>query len=78
MEVLLGVMEKQPLTASVPLQLGTSTSRQVLSTNAAVSSFSMSSAGFWVHCNDSEMKVCSVEEVCNTQAYILFYTQRSA
>ncbi|KPP65973.1 ubiquitin carboxyl-terminal hydrolase 49-like [Scleropages formosus] len=34
--------------------------------------------GFWVHCNDSEMKVCSVEEVCNTQAYILFYTQRSA
>uniref|UniRef100_A0A8C2XQB5 Ubiquitin carboxyl-terminal hydrolase n=1 Tax=Cyclopterus lumpus TaxID=8103 RepID=A0A8C2XQB5_CYCLU len=32
----------------------------------------------WVHCNDSEMKVCSVEEVCNTQAYILFYTQRSA
>lgn len=36
------------------------------------------STGFWVHCNDSEMKVCSVEEVCNTQAYILFYTQRSA
>lgn len=36
------------------------------------------SSGFWVHCNDSEMKVCSVEEVCNTQAYILFYTQRSA
>uniref|UniRef100_A0A3P8UJS1 Ubiquitin carboxyl-terminal hydrolase n=1 Tax=Cynoglossus semilaevis TaxID=244447 RepID=A0A3P8UJS1_CYNSE len=34
--------------------------------------------GFWVHCNDSQMKVCSVEEVCNTQAYILFYTQRSA
>ncbi|KAF6736514.1 Ubiquitin carboxyl-terminal hydrolase 49 [Oryzias melastigma] len=34
--------------------------------------------GFWVHCNDSEMRVCSVEEVCNTQAYILFYTQRSA
>uniref|UniRef100_A0A3P9H750 Ubiquitin carboxyl-terminal hydrolase n=1 Tax=Oryzias latipes TaxID=8090 RepID=A0A3P9H750_ORYLA len=33
--------------------------------------------GFWVHCNDSEMRVCSVEEVCNTQAYILFYTQRS-
>ncbi|XP_030231134.1 ubiquitin carboxyl-terminal hydrolase 49 [Gadus morhua] len=32
---------------------------------------------FWVHCNDSEMNVCSVEEVCNTQAYILFYTQRS-
>nr|XP_006628671.1 PREDICTED: ubiquitin carboxyl-terminal hydrolase 49 isoform X1 [Lepisosteus oculatus]XP_015198287.1 PREDICTED: ubiquitin carboxyl-terminal hydrolase 49 isoform X1 [Lepisosteus oculatus]XP_015198288.1 PREDICTED: ubiquitin carboxyl-terminal hydrolase 49 isoform X1 [Lepisosteus oculatus]XP_015198289.1 PREDICTED: ubiquitin carboxyl-terminal hydrolase 49 isoform X1 [Lepisosteus oculatus] len=34
--------------------------------------------GFWVHCNDSKMNVCSVEEVCNTQAYILFYTQRSA
>lgn len=39
---------------------------------------SSSSSGFWVHCNDSELKVCSVEEVCNTQAYILFYTQRSA
>ncbi|KAL0154323.1 hypothetical protein M9458_050436 [Cirrhinus mrigala] len=35
-------------------------------------------AGFWVHCNDSEMNVCSVEEVCSTQAYILFYTQRSS
>lgn len=35
-------------------------------------------AGFWVHCNDSEMNVCSVEEVCGTQAYILFYTQRSS
>ncbi|XP_035244094.1 ubiquitin carboxyl-terminal hydrolase 49 [Anguilla anguilla] len=34
--------------------------------------------GFWVHCNDSELNVCSVEEVCSTQAYILFYTQRSA
>uniref|UniRef100_A0A8C1NZU4 Ubiquitin carboxyl-terminal hydrolase n=1 Tax=Cyprinus carpio TaxID=7962 RepID=A0A8C1NZU4_CYPCA len=34
--------------------------------------------GFWVHCNDSEMNVCSVEEVCGTQAYILFYTQRSS
>ncbi|KAG9260730.1 ubiquitin carboxyl-terminal hydrolase 49 [Astyanax mexicanus] len=34
--------------------------------------------GFWVHCNDSEMNVCSVEEVCSTQAYILFYTQRSS
>ncbi|KAJ0068706.1 hypothetical protein NL108_010780, partial [Boleophthalmus pectinirostris] len=40
--------------------------------------FFFSSSGFWVHCNDSDMKVCSVEEVCNTQAYILFYTQRSA
>lgn len=40
--------------------------------------FVFESSGFWVHCNDSEMKVCSVEEVCNTQAYILFYTQRSA
>lgn len=40
--------------------------------------FVFASSGFWVHCNDSEMKVCSVEEVCNTQAYILFYTQRSA
>lgn len=33
-------------------------------------------AGFWVHCNDSKMNVCSVEEVCRAQAYILFYTRR--
>ncbi|XP_028810789.1 ubiquitin carboxyl-terminal hydrolase 44 [Denticeps clupeoides] len=32
--------------------------------------------GFWVHCNDSKLSVCSVEEVCKAQAYILFYTQR--
>uniref|UniRef100_A0A3Q3WK82 Ubiquitin carboxyl-terminal hydrolase n=1 Tax=Mola mola TaxID=94237 RepID=A0A3Q3WK82_MOLML len=32
--------------------------------------------GFWVHCNDSKLRVCSVEEVCRAQAYILFYTQR--
>uniref|UniRef100_A0A674BBF0 Ubiquitin carboxyl-terminal hydrolase n=1 Tax=Salmo trutta TaxID=8032 RepID=A0A674BBF0_SALTR len=31
---------------------------------------------FWVHCNDSKLNVCSVEEVCGAQAYILFYTQR--
>ncbi|XP_070996625.1 ubiquitin carboxyl-terminal hydrolase 44-like [Oncorhynchus clarkii lewisi] len=30
---------------------------------------------FWVHCNDSKLNVCSVEEVCGAQAYILFYTQ---
>ncbi|XP_032825665.1 ubiquitin carboxyl-terminal hydrolase 49-like isoform X2 [Petromyzon marinus] len=34
--------------------------------------------GFWVHCNDSEMSVCSVEEVCRAQAYILFYSQRKS
>uniref|UniRef100_A0A1A8GB28 Ubiquitin carboxyl-terminal hydrolase n=4 Tax=Nothobranchius korthausae TaxID=1143690 RepID=A0A1A8GB28_9TELE len=32
--------------------------------------------GFWVHCNDSKLNVCSVEEVCRAQAYILFYTRR--
>uniref|UniRef100_A0A3B5M2S0 Ubiquitin carboxyl-terminal hydrolase n=1 Tax=Xiphophorus couchianus TaxID=32473 RepID=A0A3B5M2S0_9TELE len=32
--------------------------------------------GFWVHCNDSKLNVCSVDEVCRAQAYILFYTQR--
>ncbi|XP_064198612.1 ubiquitin carboxyl-terminal hydrolase 44 [Anguilla rostrata] len=32
--------------------------------------------GFWVHCNDSKLNVCTVEEVCRAQAYILFYTQR--
>lgn len=34
------------------------------------------SSGFWVHCNDSKLNVCSEEEVCRAQAYILFYTQR--
>ncbi|CAO2607420.1 Ubiquitin carboxyl-terminal hydrolase 49 [Lemmus lemmus] len=33
--------------------------------------------GFWVHCNDSKLDVCSVEDVCKTQAYILFYTRRT-
>ncbi|CAJ0956048.1 unnamed protein product [Ranitomeya imitator] len=32
--------------------------------------------GFWVHCNDSKLHTCSVEEVCKAQAYIIFYTQR--
>ncbi|XP_030076459.1 ubiquitin carboxyl-terminal hydrolase 49 [Microcaecilia unicolor] len=34
--------------------------------------------GFWVHCNDSKLNMCSVDEVCRTQAYILFYTQRTS
>ncbi|TRY58396.1 hypothetical protein DNTS_018483 [Danionella cerebrum] len=34
--------------------------------------------GFWVHCNDSKLSVCAVEEVCKAQAYILFYTQRAS
>lgn len=32
--------------------------------------------GFWVHCNDSKLHTCTVEEVCKAQAYIIFYTQR--
>lgn len=32
--------------------------------------------GFWVHCNDSKLTMCTMEEVCKAQAYILFYTQR--
>ncbi|XP_063783664.1 ubiquitin carboxyl-terminal hydrolase 44 [Pseudophryne corroboree] len=32
--------------------------------------------GFWVHCNDSKLYACTVDEVCKAQAYILFYTQR--
>uniref|UniRef100_A0A8C5Q4S0 Ubiquitin carboxyl-terminal hydrolase n=1 Tax=Leptobrachium leishanense TaxID=445787 RepID=A0A8C5Q4S0_9ANUR len=32
--------------------------------------------GFWVHCNDSKLRTCTVDEVCKAQAYILFYTQR--
>ncbi|KAG7454632.1 hypothetical protein MATL_G00261890 [Megalops atlanticus] len=31
---------------------------------------------FWVHCNDSKLNICTVEDVCRAQAYILFYTQR--
>ncbi|XP_077450274.1 ubiquitin carboxyl-terminal hydrolase 44 [Stigmatopora argus] len=37
-----------------------------------------SAGGFWVHCNDSEMNVCSVDQVCRAQAYILFYTQKAS
>lgn len=40
-------------------------------------SLSFDFLGFWVHCNDSKLDVCSVEEVCKTQAYILFYTRRT-
>lgn len=32
--------------------------------------------GFWVHCNDSKLNMCTMEEVCKAQAYILFYSQR--
>ncbi|XP_033019246.1 ubiquitin carboxyl-terminal hydrolase 44 [Lacerta agilis] len=35
-----------------------------------------SEGGFWVHCNDSKLNMCTMEEVCKAQAYILFYTQR--
>ncbi|NWR73287.1 UBP44 hydrolase, partial [Centropus unirufus] len=35
-----------------------------------------SEAGFWVHCNDSKLNMCTMEEVCKAQAYILFYSQR--
>ncbi|XP_066490090.1 ubiquitin carboxyl-terminal hydrolase 44 [Tiliqua scincoides] len=35
-----------------------------------------SEGGFWVHCNDSRLSMCTIEEVCKAQAYILFYTQR--
>ncbi|XP_028934573.1 ubiquitin carboxyl-terminal hydrolase 44 [Ornithorhynchus anatinus] len=35
-----------------------------------------SEGGFWVHCNDSKLSLCTMEEVCKAQAYILFYTQR--
>uniref|UniRef100_A0A2K6EWA6 ubiquitinyl hydrolase 1 n=1 Tax=Propithecus coquereli TaxID=379532 RepID=A0A2K6EWA6_PROCO len=31
---------------------------------------------FWVHCNDSKLSMCTMDEVCKAQAYILFYTQR--
>ncbi|XP_070532663.1 ubiquitin carboxyl-terminal hydrolase 44-A-like isoform X2 [Ptychodera flava] len=32
--------------------------------------------GFWVHCNDSRLDLCSIEDVTACQAYILFYTQK--
>ncbi|XP_027961323.1 ubiquitin carboxyl-terminal hydrolase 44 [Eumetopias jubatus] len=35
-----------------------------------------SEGGFWVHCNDSKLSMCTMDEVCKAQAYILFYTQR--
>ncbi|NWU97696.1 UP44B hydrolase, partial [Upupa epops] len=35
-----------------------------------------SEGGFWVHCNDSQLNLCTMEEVCKAQAYILFYSQR--
>ncbi|XP_053113311.1 ubiquitin carboxyl-terminal hydrolase 44 isoform X2 [Hemicordylus capensis] len=35
-----------------------------------------SEGGFWVHCNDSKLSICTMGEVCKAQAYILFYTQR--
>lgn len=36
----------------------------------------MAPLGFWVHCNDSKLSVCTSADVCRAQAYILFYTQR--
>ncbi|KAM6215677.1 ubiquitin carboxyl-terminal hydrolase 44 [Rhynchocyon petersi] len=36
-----------------------------------------SEGGFWVHCNDSKLSMCTMDEVCKAQAYILFYTQRT-
>ncbi|KFO31152.1 ubiquitin carboxyl-terminal hydrolase 44 isoform X1 [Fukomys damarensis] len=35
-----------------------------------------SEGGFWVHCNDSKLSLCTTAEVCRAQAYLLFYTQR--
>ncbi|XP_050791094.1 ubiquitin carboxyl-terminal hydrolase 44 isoform X2 [Gopherus flavomarginatus] len=35
-----------------------------------------SEGGFWAHCNDSILNMCTMEEVCKAQAYILFYSQR--
>ncbi|XP_051028617.1 ubiquitin carboxyl-terminal hydrolase 44 [Acomys russatus] len=35
-----------------------------------------SEGGFWVHCNDSKLSMCTMDEVRKAQAYILFYTQR--
>ncbi|XP_066109222.1 ubiquitin carboxyl-terminal hydrolase 44 [Saccopteryx bilineata] len=35
-----------------------------------------SEGGFWVHCNDSMLSMCTMDEVCKAQAYLLFYTQR--
>nr|XP_004650246.1 ubiquitin carboxyl-terminal hydrolase 44 [Jaculus jaculus]XP_045007738.1 ubiquitin carboxyl-terminal hydrolase 44 [Jaculus jaculus]XP_045007740.1 ubiquitin carboxyl-terminal hydrolase 44 [Jaculus jaculus] len=35
-----------------------------------------SEGGFWVHCNDSKLSMCTMDEVRKAQAYILFYTRR--
>ncbi|XP_038053251.1 ubiquitin carboxyl-terminal hydrolase 44-like [Patiria miniata] len=34
--------------------------------------------GFWVHCNDARLELCSIEDVTLCQAYILFYTKRTS
>ncbi|XP_071482740.1 ubiquitin carboxyl-terminal hydrolase 44-like [Diadema antillarum] len=34
--------------------------------------------GFWVHCNDARLELCSIEDVTACQAYILFYTKRTS
>ncbi|XP_071795959.1 ubiquitin carboxyl-terminal hydrolase 44-B-like [Asterias amurensis] len=33
--------------------------------------------GFWVHCNDSRLELCAVDDVTKCQAYILFYSKRT-
>jgi len=35
-------------------------------------------ADFWVHCNDSNLELCSIEDVMSSQAYILFYSLRKS
>ncbi|XP_072017908.1 ubiquitin carboxyl-terminal hydrolase 44-like [Amphiura filiformis] len=33
--------------------------------------------GFWVHCNDSRLELCSVQDVTASQGYIVLYTKRT-
>lgn len=63
--------------ASVPFCAPGSVSDWKCALGSHFLSLSFGLLGFWVHCNDSKLNVCSVEEVCKTQAYILFYTQRT-
>ena len=39
--------------------------------------YSKFALGFWVHCNDARLELCSIEDVTACQAYILFYTKRT-
>ncbi|XP_033101370.1 ubiquitin carboxyl-terminal hydrolase 44-like [Anneissia japonica] len=34
--------------------------------------------GFWVHCNDARLELCTMDDIRSCQAYIMFYTKRTS